>query len=276
MRAAAIFKRNVVKEAVTGNVINITPDEEIESIKMRNLDRPHTLARSNILKNIATAADMPAKLLDQESFVEGFGEGTEDSKNLARYIDRIRIRMEPMYRWFEEICMYRAWSPAFYEVMQKDYPELYADLDYKVVFYRWKRSFTSLWPNLLKEPESKLVEIDDVRLKAAIAIFQIFYSILDIENQITLVDWMTDVVSQNRLLFTSSLTFDLATFKPYLESRAKEYAELIRKGADPDSKEMESFKVSTGRLPERSIKVSRTDSLDEAKTAILKVLAGGQ
>ena len=83
MSWATSFKRSIVKEAETGNVINVTPEEEIESLNMQNLEGPHVLARRNILENIASAVDMPVKLLTQESFAEGFGEGSEDAKAVA-------------------------------------------------------------------------------------------------------------------------------------------------------------------------------------------------
>ena len=44
------------------------------------------MARKNILENISVAADMPAKLLNAETFAEGFGDVSEDAKNVARHI----------------------------------------------------------------------------------------------------------------------------------------------------------------------------------------------
>ena len=79
----------------------------------------HTTARKNILENIALSSDMPAKLLNNETFAEGFGEGTEDAKVVAQYIDRIRTKMQPLYDFFDRIVMYRAWNPDFYKTMKK-------------------------------------------------------------------------------------------------------------------------------------------------------------
>ena len=45
---------------------------------MQNVYAAGTYSRTNIIKDIASAAEMPAKLLDNETLVAGFGEGTED------------------------------------------------------------------------------------------------------------------------------------------------------------------------------------------------------
>src|SRR5215475_1683094 len=151
MSWAAGFKRALVKEAETGNVLNITPEEEIESLNMQNLEGPHVLARRNILENIASAVDMPVKLLTQESFAEGFGEGSEDAKAVARYIDRLRETMEPVYRFLDRIVMHRAWTPEFYAMLKRRFPEKYKETSYKEAFYTWTNSFQAVWPSYLRE-----------------------------------------------------------------------------------------------------------------------------
>jgi len=65
---------------------------------------------------------MPAKILLQETFAEGFGEGTEDAKYVARFIDGIREEMAPLYNFFDMIVQRRAWTPDFYKLIQEDFP----------------------------------------------------------------------------------------------------------------------------------------------------------
>ena len=91
-------KRQLVKEAETDNVLSIsaTDNEAIETLNMQNLDGAFGMARKDILENIAVSADMPAMLLNQETFAEGFADGTEDAKAVARYIDRVRVQMQPV------------------------------------------------------------------------------------------------------------------------------------------------------------------------------------
>ena len=56
-------------------------------------------------------AGMPAILINQETFAEGFGEGTEDARAIAQWVDGVRIELNPLYKWFDEIVMRRAWNP---------------------------------------------------------------------------------------------------------------------------------------------------------------------
>ena len=223
---AAAFKRNVVKEAETGNTINITPEEDVVSLNLTNMDAPHALARRNILENIATAADMPIKILAQEAFVEGFGEGTEDARAVARYIDRVRKGMDPLLKFMDRICMHRAWSPDFYETMQRDFPQTYGDMGYKEAFYAWANSFTKEWPSVLEEPESELARLEDVKLKAVIALIQVFEPILDPENKLTLYQWATDNISTNKVIFSSPLEFDFETLGEHLDEQQQQQQDM--------------------------------------------------
>jgi hypothetical protein len=210
MSWAAAFKRSVVKEAETGNVINVTPEEGIESLNMQNLEGPHVLARRNILENIANAVDMPVKLLTQESFAEGFGEGSEDAKAVARYMDRMRETMDPIYRFLDRIVMHRAWTPTFFNMLKRKYPEKYKDVGYKEAFYEWANSYQALWPSYLREPDSDQVKVDDTKMKAAISVYQILELSFDPENKTRLVQWLADAVTNNKLLYSSPLNLDFA------------------------------------------------------------------
>ena len=111
------------------------------------------MARQNILENIATAADMPAILLKQETFAEGFGEGTEDAKLVAGFIDTFRREIKPVYDFMDAITMHRAWNKEFFAVMQKEFPDAYGKMSYDEAFYEWSSSFAAEWPSLLTEPE---------------------------------------------------------------------------------------------------------------------------
>src|SRR6185437_1609743 len=95
MQAVAAVKRLLLKAARVGQVVTIDPTEEIAALNMQNVDGAGTFARDNILKNAATAADMPAKLLQNETMIGGMAEGTEDAKNIAKYIDGVRIDLKP-------------------------------------------------------------------------------------------------------------------------------------------------------------------------------------
>ena len=209
------MKRQILKEAKVGNVISIGTQEKVETLNFRNMDGPYNSSRANILKNIATAADMPAKLLENETFVEGFGEGTEDAKAIAAYIDGIRTWMQPAYDFFTKIAQYRAWNPKFYEAIQKEFPDEYGKKSYNEAFYEWVNSFTALWPSLLKEPPSKQVEVDRTRLETVINMLEAVGPQVDPENKAKLIEWAEQNVNALKNLFSSPLELDYKKLKNF-------------------------------------------------------------
>lgn len=214
MASMAGIKRNVVKEAETDNVINISTEEEIATLDMTNTDTAMTTARTNIIKNVASAADMPAKLLNDESFAEGFGEGTEDAKSVVRYIEGLRRNMGPLYEFFDKIVQYRAWTPEFFATIQKDFPE-YQGVSYVDAFYRWRNSFATEWPSLLVEPESKLVEVEKVKLDAIMSALEKLLPDMDPENKARLIQWAADNINESKHLFKNPMVLDFEALADY-------------------------------------------------------------
>jgi len=223
-QAVVGFKRDVLKQAVTGNVISIGETEKIETLNMQNLEGPYALARKNTLENIATAADMPAKLLNSETFAEGFGEGTEDAKHVAQFVDGVRAWLGPAYTFFDGIVMHRAWNKDFYRQIQEEFPE-YRDVPYARAFYDWKNSFLAQWPNLLEEPDSEKVKVDDVKLKGLIAIMEVLLPEVDPENKATTIQWMAGLLNEMKMMFPEPLILDyeaLADYTPPEQQLAEE------------------------------------------------------
>lgn len=210
MNTALGLKRNVVKEAVVGNVISVGSDgDAIESIDLKNLAEPFKLARHNIIENVASAVPMPAKMLTEESFAEGFGEGTEDARAQARYVDRVREKMDPLYNLLDKVVQHIAWSKEFYATIQKDFPEEYGKVDYLDAFYRWRNSFVAPWPNLITEPDSEKIKVDDVKLRALVAVAELFMGRKLPGDQLGVVlQWVADNINEMELLFTSPLHLD--------------------------------------------------------------------
>jgi hypothetical protein len=255
MAWAAGFKRSLVKEAETGNVLNITPDEDIESLNMQNLEGPHVLARRNILENIANSVDMPVKLLTQESFAEGFGEGSEDAKAVARYMDRMRETMDPVYRFLDRIVMHRAWTPAFFDSMKVMFPEKYGKMEYKEAFYQWMNSYQALWPSYLREPDSDQVKVDDTKMKAAISIYQILEFSFDPENKARLIQWIADAITNNKLLYSSPLNLDYKKLLVQLKKDDENRQKQMDAGAEPDDPRPEIPKVKMARADSTVIRL---------------------
>ena len=215
MQMAAGIKRAMLQGGATGNVLSIQPDESIETLNMMNLDGAAKFARDNVLKNIAAAADMHASFLNQETLAEGFGEGTEDAKNIALDIDREREVMQPLYDFMDDKMIYLAWTPEFYKTIQELYPEQYGKTSFKKAFMAWKNAFTAIWPSLLTEPESEQVKTEDVKFKAAIAAVEVVLPELDPENKAVLIKWLADNLNQNKIMFRSPLVLDYDAMAEY-------------------------------------------------------------
>ena len=233
MKRMAGLKRILLREGQTNQVLGITPEEDIESLNLQNLEGPHKLARTNILENIATATPMPAKLVTQETFAEGFGEGEEDAKYVAHYIDGVREGMAPLYDFTDDIAQFRAWNPEFYEQLKEEFPE-YKRVPYKVAFYSWKNGFSASWPSLLTEPESELIKVDDTRFKSVIAMLEVLLPTLDPENQAEATQWAVDNFNERKRLISSPLNLDRKLLEEFLLKKQKD-ADDAAKQPPPDA-----------------------------------------
>ena len=90
-------------------------------------------------------------------------------------------------------------------------------------YYEWSRSFKATWPNLLKEPESELVQVDDVRLKAAIAFGQVLAPMVDPKNKIRLLQWAESATNQREELFGgNALQLDFDEMSDWLEKTERQ------------------------------------------------------
>lgn len=217
MRTLFGFKRDIVKEAETGNVISIgTEGEDIQSIDLKNLSEPFNTARKNIIENIASATPMPAQMLTEESFGASFHEGSEDAKAQARYIRNIQKKMNPLYEWFDAIVMRMALTPDFFYTIQAEFPEEFEGIDFNDFFWRCSNGFTAIWPSLLKEPDSEQIKVDEIRLKAAIQWVEVLLPNLPQEEKAKVIQWANDQFNELKLLFTGSrLDLDYETIAEY-------------------------------------------------------------
>jgi hypothetical protein len=215
------MKRQIVKESITDDVISIAETDSIESLNLQNLDAPYLLARKNIIENLALSADMPAIILNSESFAEGFGEGTEDAKNVARYVEGIRGAMRPAYEFMDGIVQYLAWTPDFYATIQAEFDE-YKGKDFTTAFYEWRNAFTAEFPSLLIEPDSEKIKVDEVRFKTVLAAAQIMMPEVDPANKATILSWMADTVNSQKLLFPVPLELDGQAILDFLESKQEQ------------------------------------------------------
>ncbi|MHA3667860.1 anti-CBASS protein Acb1 family protein [Yersinia enterocolitica] len=208
MQKLSGIKRMMLKRGRTGEVLQVGHEDIIESIDLNNLDKPLDTVRNHILANIAAAADMPAIILNSETFTKGFGEGTEDAKAVAVYIDDLREWLDELYNYFIRICQYRAWSIEFFQTLRVDMPEI--KNTYSLYFTKWINNFEYAWPSSLKEPESEKVKVDETRFKAIVSTLEILLPQLtsDPDNRATLIEWACENANANEHLFPQRLNLD--------------------------------------------------------------------
>ncbi|MFW0372612.1 anti-CBASS protein Acb1 family protein [Klebsiella pneumoniae] len=213
MQKLSGIKRMMLKRGKTGEVLQIGENDSIESIDLSNLEKPLDSPRNHILENIAAAADMPAIILNSETFAQGFGEGTEDARSVAVYIDNIREWLEPLYDYFIRICQYRAWSIEFFNSLRADFPEL--KNTYSLYFSSWINNFEYRWPSSLKEPESEKVKVDEIRFKAIVSMLEVLLPQVntDDENRALLIEWAQTNANANESLFPQRLDLDIDSLK---------------------------------------------------------------
>lgn len=214
MAGAIKEKRDLLAEAENGNVLSVGENDDIHGIDLMNVDGSLTVSRQNIIEDIAAGAKMPSLLISAATFAQARGDGTEDAKAVAQYIDGIRRWLRPLYDFFDTITMYRAWTPEFYETIQNDFPE-YKDVSFETAFSQWRKSFTAIWPSFLKEPESEMVEVEKVSLEALLGVFREMNGSLDPENRARLVGWISDNLNDKKKLFSSPLELDLEALAQY-------------------------------------------------------------
>ena len=213
MQKLSGIKRMMLKRGKTGEVLQIGDSDNIESIDLSNLEKPLDSARKHILENVAAAADMPAIILNSETFAQGFGEGTEDARSVAVYIDNIREWLDQLYAFFIRVCQYRSWSIEFFQSLRADFPEL--KNTYSVYFASWINNFEYRWPSSLKEPESEKVKVDETRFKAIVSMLEVVLPQLtaDPENRATLIEWACENANANENLFPQRLNLDYDSLK---------------------------------------------------------------
>ncbi|QHP80656.1 DUF1073 domain-containing protein [Pectobacterium odoriferum] len=213
MQKLSGIKRMMLKRGKTGEVLQIGDNDVIESIDLNNLEKPLDSSRNHILSNIAAAADMPAILLNSETFTKGFGEGTEDAKAVAVYVDDLREWLATLYDFFIRICQYRAWSIEFFESLRAGIPEL--KNTYSIYFSKWINNFEYRWASSLKEPESERVKVDETRFKSIVSMLEVVLPqlVADPNNRATLIEWACENANANENLFPQRLNLDYDSLK---------------------------------------------------------------
>ena len=225
-------KRASIKSGVTGQVLSIGTLEDLQTLDMQNLDKAFTAARTNILKDIASATGMPASIIAQETLTEGFGEGSEDANKEVEFLEYVRTDMNPAYQFLDAVCRRKAWTPEFYESIRADYSE-FGEGGYDTALHEWITRYSAKWPNLKIEPDSEKVKTEEVQMKAVIALLEVILPESDPATKAKLIAWAADNVNARELIFSGHLDIeedDLASYFEEHEAQQEEQAKELASG----------------------------------------------
>lgn len=209
-------RREMVRSARTGNVISTGPQDDITSLNLTNIDGAAGYARSNSIDMCAASASMPAILLRENTFAQGFGEGTEDSKAVADYIEGVQKWLHPVHEYLDNIAMRRAWSPELFKTLQEKYPETYRGYSYPSALAEWMGDLRDENNPLLREPESERVNVDKTRHEAVLATVAALAPSLDPDNRTNLIEWAQNNINESDALLPFALDLDLDALNVWL------------------------------------------------------------
>ena len=228
MSAAQQVRLSLLKSARTGNTISVMPDEAIESLDLHNLDYQN--ARKNVLENIALSLDMPSSFLTGESLAQGFGEGSEDAKLIAGYVDNVRLDLEPIFSYMDNIVQHVAWSEEFYQALLAE-----GDVPKKMSFDEWfhscRNSFKAIWPSALEPTKKELVLLQKEQYNSVLEVFETLNPVSKGDNAAKLVGWVQANLNEARDLFPNRLDLDLDEVIKASEEQAKQEKLALKQGA---------------------------------------------
>lgn len=214
MAAASGRKRDIIKESETGGVISVGATDSIESLNMQNIDGAMQRSRDDIVTDISAGSDVPAIIIKEEAFTQGFGEGTEDSKAISQFVDSKRQEINPVMTYFEHIVQYIAWNEDFYNALKNDHPEIITE-DYQTTFYRWRREFRATWQELVEESPDKRRESDSKVIQQATALYTALAQKLDPENHAVVAEWLASIVNSTETYGDTPLIIDHEALSNY-------------------------------------------------------------
>ncbi|MGL5386645.1 MAG: anti-CBASS protein Acb1 family protein [Serratia sp. (in: enterobacteria)] len=207
MGIANIARRKDIKDAENEGVLSIGQSDSIESMDLQNIDKAMTTARDNIISNIAAASDTPSFLMKDEAFANGFGDGKEDSKAIAQYIDSVRQTIEPVILFFERIVQYIAWSEDFFNALKASNPEIISG-EYQETFLSWRRSFRSKWPELMEKSPEEKQDADSKLIVRAIKYVSAMAPLVDPINRTKLIEWSNETINTTYVAKNNPIVFD--------------------------------------------------------------------
>ncbi|MDI2113060.1 anti-CBASS protein Acb1 family protein [Commensalibacter nepenthis] len=224
--AANDQKRNLLQEARNDNVLSIGTNEDIDTLNMTNVDNSLDTSRRHIIEDIANAIDLPVILLNGQKFTGGFGEGSEDTKNIGRHIDNKRQWLEPIFDFCDNLVMELAWDFNFIDSLNSKNSSFYdknltsfeeKQRLYKVKFQELKNSFSYSFPSFLTETEAEILDGDVKKINSMKTIFESVYDKVDPQTKSQLICWMMDNFNDLRSVNKVKIDYNPDEIKEFIE-----------------------------------------------------------
>lgn len=191
-------KRQLLKMGRTNDVLSVGSDVDIKTLDLQNIDRSLDVARNHTIENIANATDIPTIILGQQKFTQGFGEGSEDTKNIGRFIDSVREWEQGVYQFIDNFVMKVAWNFDFLKSLNQQNGDIFnkkGDITYEQylsTFQKLKNSFSYSFPSYLTETESEIAEGDAKRMQIFNDVYDRLLPLLDVDGKAKVTSWYID------------------------------------------------------------------------------------
>jgi hypothetical protein len=236
MQQLSGFKRNLLKEAKTYNVVQVGHEDEVESLNLMHAIEANNGSKESILDSIAAAVGMPAIILKSETLAQGLGgSGAEDSKVIANYVSEERTAIQPLYDFLVPRIQKMAWTPEFYEAFQQAEPD-YRNVSYEEAFYEWVEDFVHEWPDFLREQKSEKAKAAESTMTLVEKTFGLLNGIVSPDDRRMLCQYVMDTVNSDELKEFLPVSLDLNLDGDFSEPAPTEIKESISESDDtPDS-----------------------------------------
>jgi hypothetical protein len=94
-------------------------------------------------------------------------------------------------------------------------------MDYNTALKKWQNAFKAAHPSLIREPESELIKVDEVKLKSIVEVVEILAPLVDPANRITLIQWACDNVNEFQHIISATLDLDYDILEQYELEKAE-------------------------------------------------------
>jgi len=235
MQQLSGFKRNLLKEARTYNVVQVGHEDEVESLNLMHAVEANNGSKESILDSIAAAVGMPAIILKSETLAQGLGgSGAEDSKVIANYVSEERQSIQALYDFMIPRVQKIAWTQDFYAAFQEAETD-YANVPYETALYEWIEEFVSEWPDFLREQKSEKAKAAETTMKMVIDGYNTFQAALSPDDRRMFCQTFMETWNSDGMKEFLPVSLDLNLDGDFADPAPTEIKESVSESPDGDA-----------------------------------------